>query len=1238
MEKPEGIRSRVHLPGDVTQVVFRGRGGLRLGRIFPVSPRPGAVASLLSWLKGRNPSGVRFPDDFQLLDGGRICLSLPVDSEPRTPMGPLPVSVLVERLESLRRSGLGCPVLDRGSLLETDGEIALVVWGGGILGLGGVTAPEVSVGGYGGDWSTAWALGRLVSESPRLLEHGLGETQLGALSSPVPSGRAGAAVKLGLAVWPMPEGCSRLPGPGLSVVCGGSWRMRACAVNDLAGLAVSRGMRVRVVRCSSREAHRPLPDVESGGGPVLSPGDLLGRLFGRASDMDRLLVIDDAHRASTDLAALLKRLAMLPPPGLRLLVCAPETPGFLPCAPPRTIRLEGEPGEADDIPLEHCEGGPKDCGQPEPSWYGPRIRCAGATAGPQAAELPEAARLHAMGADRVAASLADSLSPEDEDALPVAASLIRLGRWREALRLLPEHAALLRGQALLGLGDADEASPLLRRAFEDDPSDRARCLLARARVSADAPAEAEQLLREGRSARCAVALADLLDSLGRPAEAIGPLRRAAGGASGSSPEVQCAQARIYMRLGRYSEALERADRAVGAAGSPGGGETLVESLLTRGRTREVLGEWPDALGDYRMAASLFDAASASSERPPHVDLYVLLLRIGRLQEADGIWDRMLAAMRTSRGTMPRMEQMLLAYRAVLLGRGEAGLPFARRSAEMAAAEHNPLHQALSAMYAGVLTVQAGRREEGVDTMRRARDRAGLLGDRHLQLMCDLELLTAGDRGPAEDLRLEAGELGLVPEELRAAVLQHGDPEALERLLDLPAPLEALAASRSVPEPSPALAARLREALTDLTRQLPEGEAKGLSRICGGFSEPAGSSERAKSRILKEVSLWAGRRLAAGAPLQELADSLGIGQLDSVRREGCEAVLSQDPPLYASSPLPGLKEVGTLIAALASSTAEAREAAPGGEGYPGLVGGSESMDALRAALDRAIGCAVPVLLLGETGTGKELAARAIHRGRNTEGPFVPVDCGAIPSELLESELFGARKGAYTGLREDRKGLIEEACGGTLFLDEIGNLTGPLQVKLLRALDTGRFRRLGENRERESSFRLVAATNRDLLRAVARGDFRDDLYYRIAVMVIELPPLRERRGDIPLLARHFLRQAVDAEPVEITAGALRALETHAWPGNVRELRNVMQRALALSGGGDIHRRHVSISELRPEGAEGRLETIRTATARHVRRVVEELDGNRTRAAQVLDCDPKTVRKYLGIARRELDQRDR
>lgn len=1224
-DTPGDILSRTHLPGDVTEVVFRRDGELRLGRIYPSAPAGASMAAMVGFMASLDVPGVRFPDLFGLLDGGRACLSLPLDREPARPRGGMAAEGLVARLAALLEAGFAPLSLDRRCLAVLDGEPSLVCWGEGLLALRDDIAPELIAGGYPGPWSTAYALGRLLAEADRMVEHGLSHAGLESLVSPVPSRRAPASTELGLPRWKAPRGSRRLPGAGPSLLCGGDWRSRDRAVNELAGLASSRGMRVRVLRCRGAEAHRPLPDTPPPRRPVLSPGDLLERTFGPASGMDRLLVVDDAQRASPDLAAIIGRLSMLPPPGLRLLVSAPAPPDFLRQVGRRTV-LEGAPSTADDLPLSE-DSRPKGCGPPGPSWFGPRVRCPGAAG--ERPQPPPAGALHDMGADRVLASMAKDLSPDDPEAIPAAASLIRLERWREALALLPGDALLLRGKAMLGLGRAGEALALLRRAHRLRASEESLCLLARALIAADLPEEAEGLLRGGTSTRSTVLLADLLDSLGRPAEALGPLRQAAAGSGRPAASLLCAQARIYMRLGRYTEALRSTDRAVSASGASGSGDAPVESLLTRGRVREVIGEWDGALDDYRMAVSLFEAASRTSERPPHVDLYVLLLRTGRPEEAETVWSRLLTVMPDpSAPDSGRMPQMLLAYRSVLLGAGEAGLPHARRATELAATERNPLHQALSTMYAGVLTVQAGRRGEGIGVIRAARAQAGLLGDGHLLLMCDLELLTAGAEGVREDLQAAADELGLVPESLRAAVLQQGDAEALEEMLELPAPLEALAAAAACrPSLPPALLARLRRLRDELAERLPKDQSAALVSLCRPLEAGAGGAG-SLPLVLSEVSRWAVRRLERGAGLDELAEALGIRRLDTVPSEGCEVPVSEHPPLYASSLLPGLEEVGPLLSALASSTTEqAPEPTPSAGVGSEMVGSSKAMKELRDSLRRAAAAPVPVLLLGETGTGKELAARAIHGGSTASGPFVPVDCGAIPPDLLESELFGARRGAYTGLGEDRTGLIEEAREGTLFLDEIGNLPENLQVKLLRALDTGRFRRLGENRERESSFRLLAATNADLQSAVARGDFRDDLYYRIAVIIVELPPLRERRGDIPLLARHFLRRACRGPGPEITAGALRKLQTHSWPGNVRELGNVVQRAVALSGGADIRSRHIVVEDLRPAG--GGMETLREATARHVRRIVEECGGNRTRAAEVLDCSPKTVRKYLRIA---------
>lgn len=237
----------------------------------------------------------------------------------------------------------------------------------------------------------------------------------------------------------------------------------------------------------------------------------------------------------------------------------------------------------------------------------------------------------------------------------------------------------------------------------------------------------------------------------------------------------------------------------------------------------------------------------------------------------------------------------------------------------------------------------------------------------------------------------------------------------------------------------------------------------------------------------------------------------------------------------------------------------------------MVGESDPLQRVREDIRKITDSDVDVLILGETGTGKELVARAIHKGAAEKGgKFVPVDCGAIPEDLLESEMFGHEKGAFTGAYVRSLGLLELAEGGTFFLDEITELSLKLQAKLLRMLQERRFRRVGGKDEIAVKTRIVAATNRDPLLAVKEGRFREDLFYRINVARIEVPPLRERTGDIPLLVEHFVKLlALDAggRDIELTSEAMDILVRYPWPGNVRELQNVIKRAVVMRGEGSI-----------------------------------------------------------------------
>jgi transcriptional regulator with PAS, ATPase and Fis domain len=242
------------------------------------------------------------------------------------------------------------------------------------------------------------------------------------------------------------------------------------------------------------------------------------------------------------------------------------------------------------------------------------------------------------------------------------------------------------------------------------------------------------------------------------------------------------------------------------------------------------------------------------------------------------------------------------------------------------------------------------------------------------------------------------------------------------------------------------------------------------------------------------------------------------------------------------------------------------AVPASDSDP-LIGKSRAFSAIRTLIDKVKDTDSPVFIYGESGTGKELVARAIHdRGTRRDGPFIALNCGAIPDQLLESELFGHARGAFTGALRDKAGLLEEAKGGTFFLDEIGDLSYPLQAKLLRLLQEKEIRRVGETRTRLVDVRFISATNKDLEKEIERGTFRMDLYYRLRILTIEVPPLRERRGDILLLSNHFIEKygrEMGRDKTYVSPRALELLVNYSWPGNIRELQNEAQRCLILAG---------------------------------------------------------------------------
>ena len=333
----------------------------------------------------------------------------------------------------------------------------------------------------------------------------------------------------------------------------------------------------------------------------------------------------------------------------------------------------------------------------------------------------------------------------------------------------------------------------------------------------------------------------------------------------------------------------------------------------------------------------------------------------------------------------------------------------------------------------------------------------------------------------------------------------------------------------------------------------------------------------------------------------------------------------------------LELVALVLAPAVHLQARSWEASPdAGARVNHFIGDSEAIRRVRDMIGRMAATDAPVFIFGESGTGKELAARAIHEtSRRREGPFVAVNCGAIPEALLESELFGYARGAFTGAFRDKAGLIEAARGGTFFLDEVGDMPLPLQAKLLRVLEEKRLRRVGETRTRPVEARFVSATNKDLDREVASGAFRQDLYYRLKIFSLELPPLRHRKEDVYPLADHFLglyAASMNRPRPFFSPGALEKLVAYGWPGNVRELQNEIQRCLLMAGDELIIREECLSARLNPGKENSARPDFRFFEARaefekrFLREALARSNYNRSRAAAEVGLTRQGLLKLL------------
>jgi Nif-specific regulatory protein len=417
----------------------------------------------------------------------------------------------------------------------------------------------------------------------------------------------------------------------------------------------------------------------------------------------------------------------------------------------------------------------------------------------------------------------------------------------------------------------------------------------------------------------------------------------------------------------------------------------------------------------------------------------------------------------------------------------------------------------------------------------------------------------------------------------------------------------------------------------LTRKVLE---EGVAVLCGDVAADPGWGQA-------ESVAGSGARSLLVVPLLADEEPLGLLYLDNSSDNGGRSAVFNRDHLELATAVAGIGALALANALLVEDlVAENRRLQQASLGH-GLVGESPALARVVELLERAAPSDSTVLLCGESGTGKELAARALHlTSRRAERPFVAINCAAISEALLESELFGHEKGAFTGAITQKPGKLEVAHGGTVFLDEVGELPLAQQAKLLRALETKSFERVGGTRPVRVDLRLVAATHRDLERAVREGAFREDLFYRLNVIRITLPPLRERRQDIPLLALHFAHQTaakVGRRVVGLAPAARRALLAHDWPGNVRELANAIERAVVL-GEGDLVRAH-DLPEGLLEGSlpagpaeddDGGAAPYHQALNREKRRILSGAlaasDGNVTHAAAALGLHPNHLHRLI------------
>lgn len=1240
------VISRKVLHADIEDIVFRYKGETRIGREFNFNSDLSEIDHLIELQKRYSTDLVIFPDRRHLVADNRICLSVSADRVAPFSGKRRNFNELLEPLDELHRAGFLHLGLTSDSYMITDDRCVLMVWGDALITSVGKVVPEVACGGFPCEGSDYYSLGNLLSSNTCRIWDGTDAPDLKMLKHWRLSNRMEV---LGRLPYRIPR--TSLPAAkSFMVICGGSWKERDIILDEYLCSASRKSWQTAVIRCRIQESHRPLPGSRLGRNHN-SPRKLMESSFSNIEGVSKLLVVDQIDYASEDLKAILRELSETLASDLSVIITSSSCDLSFLTSDMDFMQLDGVPSSASI--LDPCEALKMDVIPCYPfrteSSFQLRTDCIDNLEKVRVSSR----QLFDEGAFRFLVSQEGRRLIEPDHSYILEDSLIEFGMLEEALEVIPDDNHIKRGIIFQKKADYLAAVSAFEKAVSagSNPSSLGLPYIS-SLVEIGEREKAKEFLKNLDDTESVIYMSWILDCEGRIKDAFDVLDRTLSRTvSEDRIPLLIAKGSLFLRTGEFDRALIAVTEAKMLADESVEQNHKIRCHQELGRTLESMGLWQDALDNYRIASYL----SRESNDPEYIERlvhrYVLEFRMGNIKLARNTLQEIKSMKRaeTSKIYQQRIS-MIEAYSGVLLCQGEAAIDKVNEALSISSDLQRTLMTGLCMMYKGQLLIQAGSERDGQKFLEQAKAVGLRLGDKYLILASELALCYIQKPSNPDEMLQYARDINLKQMELIARVIFNTGrlrEEAFEEILDLPDPLKACELATYFGPPTELKSRnRLLASYRNVRDMLGTGDRKLFMETHAVLQEMLDTS--GEDLELYDISLlrnqiahlseWIKAYTSGQADIMDLCSTLGLNCSDTLPI-GCEykpveIYLPDGESLFITGEdIIGASVLEPVISSVMGiCNSQSNPIRSDERDFPEIITRSTTMKNMKHRMRKVAGTMVPVLITGETGTGKELVAEAIHQTSGSAKQFVAVDCGAIPENLIESELFGSIRGSYTDSKHDRQGLIEAANGGTLFLDEIGNMPLQLQSKLLRVLETGVLRRIGETLERRVDFRLISATNSNLYHRMDNGKFRSDLYYRIAVMVIDIPPLRNRTGDIPLLVSHFANSftETDKRPPRFLHSSINKMCSYKWPGNVRELRNVVHRAILLSDGKVVRESEISFENYTPvlENVhyDVSMQKLDDVVTKHVYRVYRKLN-NKTRAAGVLGCDPKTVTKYIG-----------